>query len=54
MSRKRKEQIVVTCPYNREVDCSDCHCERCGWNPDVDAKRKEARKDMSLNVQSQK
>lgn len=36
-----------TCVYNNYVTCSpkDCNqCETCGWNPKVDAKRKQEEK----------
>lgn len=28
------------CPYNEAVVCKEQECERCGWNPEVDAVRK--------------
>lgn len=51
------------CPYNPALDCDDKdrHCDRCGWNPEVEAERKfktrqkiaqEEKKKMSNNVQS--
>ena len=30
------------CPYNQEVICNDQKCERCGWYPPVEKKRKNA------------
>ena len=30
------------CDYNTAVTCNDrCACSKCGWNPKVEAKRKE-------------
>ncbi len=30
------------CPYNRAIDCIEqSKCKKCGWNPDVENKRKE-------------
>ena len=31
-----------SCIHNREVQCVDHKCGRCGWNPKVEQKRKEA------------
>lgn len=32
---------AVPCPHNEWVYCSHTAvCENCGWNPDVEAKRK--------------
>lgn len=31
-----------TCVYNREIGCKRRKCSTCGWNPTVEAKRKEA------------
>lgn len=29
------------CKYNSQVDCSgEQRCKKCGWNPEVDKKRK--------------
>lgn len=30
------------CPYNKALDCvdKDRHCDKCGWNPEVEAERK--------------
>lgn len=38
----------VPCPNNKEIICPDKkQCHRCGWNPDVAAKRLESvRKDL--------
>lgn len=30
------------CPHNPEVLCTDPDCDKCGWNPEVEKKRKEA------------
>lgn len=32
---------ITDCIFQRNVMCDEMHCEKCGWNPDVDAKRKE-------------
>ena len=38
-------KIIVKCPHNKEVDCTEyqrqTHCNKCGWNPKV-AKRRLA------------
>lgn len=31
-----------SCVYNKEVSCEMPRCGRCGWNPKVEQKRKEA------------
>lgn len=33
---------VLPCIYNRQVQCDQQKCSTCGWNPDVEQKRKEA------------
>lgn len=30
-----------TCFYNRHVLCDERMCAKCGWHPEVDAKRRE-------------
>lgn len=36
---KRRDQIIVVCPYNDAVDCNmrdfgdEWYCHNCGWNP---------------------
>lgn len=39
------------CPYNQALDCedNDRHCDRCGWNPDVDARRRPITRAKVLN-----
>ena len=32
---------VIICPYNDDIDCPEVKCEKCGWHPDVIAKRHE-------------
>ena len=34
---------IPDCEYNRSIGCSlvDRKCEKCGWNPEVDAVRRE-------------
>ena len=32
------------CKYNESVNCDGCKtCNKCGWNPDVNEKRKQER-----------
>lgn len=31
----------VQCKFNHAVECSHGDCDRCGWNPEVEKKRKE-------------
>lgn len=42
--RKRKEakEVVMSCKYNEEVNCDGMNCENCGWNPEVERRRKES------------
>lgn len=43
-----------TCKHNRYVNCfSDADCKNCGWNPKVDAKRKENLRKGERNEQSE-
>lgn len=36
-------QKPVECPYNEGFLCAHtADCEKCGWNPDVEARRTEA------------
>lgn len=41
-----KEPLPEQCPNNEGVFCrrNKCNCETCGWNPKVDARRRELRK----------
>ena len=32
----------ICCPHNLEVICDKQKCESCGWNPEVEKKRKKA------------
>ena len=41
-------QNVNTCIHNEEVECSTPNCAYCGWNPEVAAKRLQARKMAKL------
>ena len=38
-------KIIVDCPYNKGVGCAETPgpfvCGKCGWNPKVEAARKE-------------
>lgn len=38
-SLRRKN--IGSCLYNPEIICSLRNCENCGWNPEVEKKRKE-------------
>lgn len=44
--RRRHSKLVLAeeglCYYNSEVLCSKKACEKCGWNPVVEKRRKEA------------
>jgi hypothetical protein len=31
----------IICPHNTEVICDKQKCESCGWNPEVEQKRKK-------------
>lgn len=31
----------IICPHNTEVICDKQKCESCGWNPEVERKRKK-------------
>lgn len=34
-------ECVLSCVYNKNVNCDLPHrCDKCGWNPIVEAKRK--------------
>ena len=35
------EAFTFVCPYNKEVDCNQANCERCGWYPPVIKERKK-------------
>lgn len=37
----RRKQKQFTCPHNEGVVCSLKRCYTCGWNPDVEKRRKE-------------
>ena len=38
-----KMQYIESCEYHTTVGCPEegRKCEKCGWNPEVDAKRRE-------------
>jgi hypothetical protein len=40
--RRNKEKVLITCKYNDEVNCDTMNCENCGWNPEVERRRKES------------
>ena len=35
-------EAVMDCKYNEGVGCDIQRCENCGWNPEVEKRRKEA------------
>lgn len=38
---KSSTALPYTCKYNQVIGCADTKaCWRCGWNPDVEARRK--------------
>ena len=39
---------TFVCPYNKEVDCAKSNCEKCGWYPPVEKKRKEEIMELKL------
>ena len=39
--RKRSKPEEQACKYNDGVLCANPKCEKCGWNPIVEKKRKE-------------
>lgn len=43
----KREPPVEQCPHNEGVACrrSRCKCEKCGWNPEVDARRRGMEKE---------
>ena len=41
-TRFRKENRVYVCPYNEECRCVRIECYKCGWNPKVAERRREA------------
>lgn len=30
------------CKFNKRIDCMECKCNSCGWNPDVARERIKA------------
>lgn len=41
-----KETLI--CCHNHMIDCSNHKCEKCGWNPEVNADRIERMKEKFL------
>lgn len=41
-ARQYKPRPTKTCVHNDEVICLMRNCSACGWNPEVEQKRKEA------------
>lgn len=39
--KQRAQPIEMPCLYNEGVQCMKPKCDRCGWNPVVEQKRKE-------------
>ena len=33
--------VIGVCRFNKEVNCTEKRCAKCGWNPDVAKKRSE-------------
>lgn len=43
MNRKmRRESMGSCCIHNKEIQCFAHKCSNCGWNPNVETRRKEA------------
>jgi hypothetical protein len=42
VTKKEKKKPVI-CPHNDACKCTTMDCERCGWNPKVDKRRKAAK-----------
>ena len=40
--KRKKLDVDCTCIHNRNVLCNLQKCSTCGWNPNVELKRKEA------------
>lgn len=39
---RHQKNLIGECKYQVGVDCDACSvCEKCGWNPEVDERRKE-------------
>lgn len=36
-----KKRVVMVCKYKEGVDCLKEKCDKCGWNPEVEKRRKE-------------
>lgn len=43
MKENEKQKDSERCPYNERVDCEERTrvCKKCGWNPEVDKKRRQ-------------
>ena len=39
---KKPRQRVPSCIHNKYIECEIHKCSTCGWNPNVELKRKEA------------
>jgi hypothetical protein len=37
---ERARRQTWTCPHNEHLVCRTKDCHRCGWNPEVEARRK--------------
>ena len=37
---KEMKKIIHNCKYNKMVGCDVQNCARCGWNPEVEEKRR--------------
>lgn len=38
---RQPHAVYIPCQYNAGVDCSGGNCFKCGWNPEVEQKRRE-------------
>lgn len=41
-AKRREGWCGDACPHNVGVLCADHQCDKCGWNPEVEKKRKES------------
>ena len=47
---KRGNEAETICKFNDGVQCVDQQCERCGWNPAVEQRRKENKHERNKQV----
>lgn len=41
LRKAKNRRKTFPCPHNDGVECDQKQCYRCGWNPDVEKRRKE-------------